>query len=69
MTKERLLAIGDQYEAEIAAARAADSPLPLGRRKAPGYDSDPLADSTYLIPDWTKTWASKSFSSMSWRRR
>lgn len=26
MTKERLLAIGDQYEAEIAAARAADAP-------------------------------------------
>ncbi len=25
MTKERLLAIGDQYEAEIAAARAADA--------------------------------------------
>mgnify|MGYP001816393072 FL=1 len=26
MTKERLLAIGDKYEAEIAAARAADAP-------------------------------------------
>jgi NADH-quinone oxidoreductase subunit I len=26
MTKERLLAIGDQFEAEIAAARAADAP-------------------------------------------
>jgi len=25
MTKERLLAIGDQYEADIAAARAADA--------------------------------------------
>jgi NADH-quinone oxidoreductase subunit I len=26
MTKEKLLAIGDKYEAEIAAARAADAP-------------------------------------------
>jgi NADH-quinone oxidoreductase subunit I len=26
MTKDKLLAIGDQYEAEIAAARAADAP-------------------------------------------
>ena len=26
MTKEQLLALGDRYEAEIAAARAADAP-------------------------------------------
>ena len=26
MTKDKLLAIGDKYEAEIAAARAADAP-------------------------------------------
>jgi NADH-quinone oxidoreductase subunit I len=26
MTKEKLLAVGDQYEAQVAAARAADAP-------------------------------------------